>query len=193
MEKLDKIKAFEKELVYIVNPLIKEFTEKSIANLPDYFFEVPASSNGKYHPNYASGTGGLVRHTRSAVRIAMELMKMNEYKFTGDEQDLIVASLILHDGRKHGLGAKYSQTDHPTIQAFALKNDKEINSILSKEYFQIVCDSISSHMGQWNKDSYSNQEILPVPKSRIEKFVHLCDYIASRKCLEMNFDIPISR
>ena len=45
--------------------------------LPNYFFEVPASSTGKYHPEFALGDGGLIRHTKVAVRIAYELLNNN--------------------------------------------------------------------------------------------------------------------
>lgn len=41
--------------------------------------------------------------------------------------------------------------------------------------------------GQWNTARYSKVE-LPKPKNKYQKFVHLCDYLASRKFLEMNFD-----
>ena len=66
----EKTKVFEKELSYINNPRYKEGAQKLISLLPDYFFEVPASSTGKYHPSFALGSGGLVRHTKVAVRFA---------------------------------------------------------------------------------------------------------------------------
>jgi hypothetical protein len=40
----EKTKVFEKELSYINNPRYKEGVQKLISLLPDYFFEVPASS-----------------------------------------------------------------------------------------------------------------------------------------------------
>ena len=46
---------------------------------------------------------------------------------------------------------------------------------------------ILSHMGQWNKDKEGN-EILPKPEKEDEKFVHLCDYLASRRFIEMNME-----
>ena len=55
--------------------------------LPEYFFEVAASSTGKYHPVYALGVGGLVRHTIAAVEIANEMYRMDMYgKHYSDEQ-----------------------------------------------------------------------------------------------------------
>ena len=63
---------FKKELNYINNSRIKKSLIIMINKLPDYFFEVPASSTGKYHPKFALGEGGLVRHTKVAVRLAHE-------------------------------------------------------------------------------------------------------------------------
>ena len=42
-------------------------------------------------------------------------------------------------------------------------------------------------MGPWNKDKEGN-EIMPVPKTREELLVHLCDYIASRNFLNVAFE-----
>ena len=103
---MSRLKIFETELQYIKNPKIKEFTQKAIEKLPEYFFSVPASSTGKYHPSYALGDGGLVRHTKAATRIAVELFRMDCFKYSEDEKDMIVASLILHDGCKSGLQKK---------------------------------------------------------------------------------------
>ena len=68
-----KSEKFIKELEYIKNDDIRGFAKLALENLPDYFFDVAASSTGKYHPTYALGNGGLVRHTKAAVRIAFEL------------------------------------------------------------------------------------------------------------------------
>ena len=46
---------------------------------------------------------------------------------------------------------------------------------------------ISSHMGPWNTNSYSNV-VLPKPQSSHQRFVHMCDYIASRRFLDVKFD-----
>lgn len=44
-----------------------------------------------------------------------------------------------------------------------------------------VAKLIRSHMGQWNTNEPEPDIILPLPKTKLEKFVHECDYIASRK------------
>ena len=67
-------KEFSKELNFIKNDRIRKSLETMLKKLPDYFYEVPASSTGKYHPSFALGNKGLLRHTKVAVRIAHELL-----------------------------------------------------------------------------------------------------------------------
>ena len=191
---MNRLEIFKKELNYIKNPKIKEFTEKALSQLPEYFFSIPASSTGKYHPNYALGDGGLVRHTQAAVRIAVELFRVDMFKYTEDEKDIIVTSLILHDGCKSGLNySKYTVTEHPLVVAEMLKNNVEINSCVDQEILDTIVNNIKTHMGQWTFDYKSKREVLPRPKSKIQNFVHWCDYLASRKCLEFNFDVEVVR
>ena len=45
---------------------------------------------------------------------------------------------------------------------------------------------IESHMGPWNTD-YNGNEVLPKPKTKYENFVHMCDYLSSKKFLNVNF------
>ena len=74
--------------------LIREDLKYLVSNLPDYFFEIEASSTGKYHPKFASGGHGLVRHTKVAVRIAYELMGNPAIcSFSDREKDLILISI----------------------------------------------------------------------------------------------------
>ena len=45
----EKIALFEKEIAYMEIEDIKDFFKKAITLVPDYFFEVPASSSGQFH------------------------------------------------------------------------------------------------------------------------------------------------
>jgi hypothetical protein len=191
---MNKVEAFAQELPYIYNQSIRGFVKNALEIVPDYFFSIPASSTGKYHPSYTHGEGGLVRHTRAAVRIALELFRMEEYNFSSDEKDVILASLILHDGWKNGLNnSSFTVTEHPKVAAFAISNRELITAGLDDKFVGMIQDNISTHMGQWTKDFKTGQEILTKPTTKMQKFVHLCDYLASRKCLEMNFDVPMAR
>ena len=179
---------FNKELTYIKNPKYRENAKRLIELLPDYFYEVAASSTGKYHPAFALGEGGLVRHTKVAVKIAHKLLNNDSigYSFTNDEKDLMIIALIMHDGLKHGeVKEKYVKFDHPILMANYIKENKD-KTTLSENEINFLSDIISSHMGQWNTNPYSDV-VLPVPHNKYQRFVHMCDYLASRKFIDVKF------
>lgn len=184
-----KSETFKKELNYIKNAKYKEEAKKLIELLPDYFFEIPASSTGKYHPNFAQNEGGLVRHTKVAVRMCYELANNNSigYSFTSDEKDLMIIALIMHDGLKSGLPKeKYTRVDHPILAANLIRENKE-NLKLTNGEIEFIAQAIETHMGEWNKD-FNGNEVLPLPKNKYQRFVHMCDFLASKKFIEVPFE-----
>ena len=186
---MNKIEVFNEEYKFIKNKRYVENLKVLVEMLPDYFFEIPASSTGKYHPEYSLGKGGLVRHTKAAARIAYELYGTSCVTgiYSDEEKDLMVVALILHDGLKSGEEKEeYTRFDHPILIANFIKRNKDKLTFTDSE-IEFLCNVISSHMGEWNKD-INGVEVLPVPKNKYQKFVHMCDFLASRKCLEVKFD-----
>ena len=186
-----KHEVFKTELNYIKDERIRKSCSIILDLLPDYFYEIPASSTGKYHPKFSLGDGGLVRHVKVAVRIGKELLDnpsfTNNYKDW--EKDVMLMTLILHDGLKSGLvHNRYTAFDHPIlIRDFVNNHKDEID--LKKEELELFSRCVESHMGgvPWNKNSYTNEE-LPVPKSKYQVFVHMCDFLSSKKFLNVNFN-----
>ncbi|NFH47242.1 hypothetical protein FC976_08375 [Clostridium sporogenes] len=192
---------FKQELETINYKPLKIFAEWCLNQLPDYFYEVAASSTGKYHPQYNQGEGGLVRHTIAAVRIAEELFRNETIQnFNDIEKDIIRVSLMLHDGVKHGLdGSQYTVATHPLEVVKYLEDvyfdvpeetlPDEVIEVMECDLWNDIANCIKSHMGQWNTDYKTCEEILPKPQTEMQKFTHLCDYLASRKMLEVNFNV----
>lgn len=185
---MEKIEYFNKEYEYIKNDKKKNDIKYLVSKLPDYFFEIPASSTGKYHPDFASTSHGLVKHTKVAVRIAKELLdNPGLNNFTDDEKDIIIMALILHDGCKSGMvKEKYTRFDHPLIICDLINENRSKLSLNDGEV-NLLTKIISSHMGIWNKD-YNGNEVLPIPKDKYQRFVHLCDYLSSKKFIDIKFD-----
>jgi len=187
---MNKIKYFSKEINYVKNKNKRKDLEYLINLLPDYFFTIPASSTGKYHPKFASTNNGLVKHTKVAVRIAYELLNNPCIgdKYTTREKDLIIISLTLHDGIKHGIPEeKYTRADHPLLVSKYIRDSKDKLN-MNDEDIEFICNIIESHMGPWNTHPYTKEEILPIPKNKYQNFVHMCDYLASRKYLDVKFE-----
>ena len=185
---MEKIEYFNREYSYIKDNKKREDVKYLVNKLPDYFFEIPASSTGKYHPSFASSENGLVKHTKVAVRIAKELLDnpgLNNFK--NNEKDIIIMAIILHDGCKSGIVKEnYTRFDHPLIVSQLIKENRSSLS-LNDEEMDLLIRVISSHMGIWNKD-YNGNEILPIPKDKYQRFVHMCDYLSSKKFLDVKFD-----
>lgn len=190
METNDKIKAFSKEIGYINDIRLMEDAKFLVGILPDYFFEVDASSTGKYHPKYAAGEMGLARHVKAAVKMAVELLDnpIIGKPYSQRDRDLIIIALLIHDGLKYGKEKtdKYTKFDHPILASNYVKENRS-NLKMSDEDIAKLCAMVESHMGPWNVSNYSNV-VLPVPKAPMEKFVHMCDYLASRRFINLEFD-----
>jgi hypothetical protein len=185
-----RIEPLERELNSIVDKNILELTKKILIAAPKYFWKVPASSTGKYHPKLSLGDGGLVRHVKACVNIAHEMFRNEtvlsvffEKELKQKGKDIIVAALLLHDICKSGIidtEDKYSSASHPLLVR-TLCREKKIEGGSTLEY---ILQLIETHMGEWTKDFVTKQDILKKPSSNAQKFVHMIDYIASRKILD---------
>ena len=101
-----------------------------------------------------------------------------------------VAGLV-HDCRKSGEQSDYERSkftnfDHPIQMANVIYSydGKYLNSV----EIDFIATCIHSHMGQWCTDRKTS-EVLPTPIHDYQEFVHLADYLASRKDLTMAFDV----
>ena len=186
---MNKEEMFLDELEYIKDEKLQDSLLKIIESLPEYWFHVAASSTGKYHPKYSLGEGGLLRHSKSAMRIGYELLSdpcIGE-KYTDREKDLMLMALLVHDGLKLGeKEERYTRFDHPILMAnYIIKNQLQYN--LEEDDAKFIADVIKTHMGPWTKD-YNGNEILERPKTKYQNFVHMCDFLASKKFLQVSFD-----
>ena len=96
-------------------------------------------------------------------------------------------ALTLHDGLKSGLvKSEYTAFEHPILVADYIKENKK-DLELTDEEIDFVCDAIITHMGPWTKN-YKGEEVLSPPVTKYQRFVHMCDYLASRKFFDIKFD-----
>lgn len=185
----DRLKIFEYELNHIKNPDIRRFTEECIGIIPDYFFKIPASSTSKYHSVTCCGEGGLLRHTKANVMIAIDLLTLPMFKFNERQKDMIITVLILHDMVKSGIPQqKYTVHDHPILAAEYIRQHEEICKLLPEEDLNTILKAIERHMGNFTTAKYS-KIVLEEPKTGLEKFTFMCDYLGSRRYLEYKFEV----
>lgn len=181
--------AFKREINYIKSNKYRDNLITVLDNLPEYFYHIPASSTGKYHPKFTLGDGGLVRHTRAAAMIMNEMF--NDESITGkfkiEEKDLMMFSIIIHDGLKCGIEKeKYTRIDHPILIANFIEELSDKLTLTDNEIL-FIQSCVKTHMGPWTKD-FKGNEVLEAPINKYQKFVHMCDYLASRKFIDIEFE-----
>jgi hypothetical protein len=164
---------FGEEIAHINSSHMRHFVYACLLTAPAYFWVAPASSSGRNHPWWAKGEGGLVRHTKAAVWVGLELLEA--YPGLRQERDYIIAALLLHDTLKFGIEGQKTVKEHPLLPREYYAEHKEI---LGEERYQKLMDLIASHMGVWGPEGV---EVVP-PSGRMSaaELVHLADYIASR-------------
>lgn len=173
-----------------LNQKILELVNEYFDKIPNYFYEVPASSTGKYHPSFDHGNGGLLRHTQMACEMLQEFQRMDEYKHL-NFFDMMIAC-ILHDTFKNGyVDNNRTVASHASIAAdefydtyihhrYSQKDLEETMGNVTYNYaaelykrIVDICNMIRTHMGSWGAIK---------PKTESERLVHLVDYVVSRKC-----------
>ena len=177
---INKTDFFKRELDLIVNEdlrmMVKSYLEESV---PDYFWEIGASSSGKFHPAFSQGKGGLVRHTKAVVMFAEELLRMSIYAFMRDEyKDYVIAACLVHDTAKYG-AKEYDKAEYKNhAPAAAVAFDTWCIS-LDYDCSEFLLNAIASHMGQWSTDRDDR------PFTNIDRCVHMADYMASRPFIDI--------
>lgn len=175
------IKLFEREINLIVNEdlrmAVKSYLEEDV---PDYFWTDGASSSGKYHPQFAQGEGGLVRHTKAVVMFAEELLRMSSYAYMREEyKDYVIAACLVHDTAKYGLEEydKSEYKNHAANAAWAFKDWCWFKCDYTCS--ELLLNAIRSHMGQWSTEKEDR------PFTNIDRCVHMADYMASRSFIDI--------
>jgi len=156
-----------------------------LPHVPEYFFHIPASSSGKYHPVGDLGEGGLVRHSIAVKRMLTHILELNGYyEFTDRQKELLQLAALFHDCMKSGTQEDYEKNPHT----------KFLHPILAANFIMyyacmyefpyedavFMASAIASHMGQWNTSKHESG-LLPLPKEPHQKVLHLADYLASRQ------------
>lgn len=179
----ERIKIFEKELELIYDDSIREFTKLCLLKAPDYFFtDCPASSTGKYHPLNELGADGTIIHTKKVVTLAYELCRGIGCE---DKRDEIISACIVHDLVKQGwTQTHHTHKMHPTFGAELVDIVQKDTQMLSESSFNIIRNCVLYHYGLWSHtsckkdlDKYTSEELT----------VYLSDYVASKRCVEVNY------
>lgn len=179
----ERLTAFANELNDIQDDNLRQFAAQLLANAPEYFFTIPASSSGKFHPYFAREVGGLVKHTRCVVFYAE--CNAESFNFDSHTKDLAIIAALAHDIKKQGDNdaKNYTVWEHPELAYnFILEMQNTYPNLISVEDATIVANAILSHMGKWWHDEKftKGKKQFPLPTTMLDYAIQSADYMASR-------------
>ena len=181
---MDVKEMFKSEIENIHNENWRKAVLELVDKIPEYFWTVPASSSGKYHPKCDLGDGGLVRHSLMVTRCGLDLLDAEIFLRKSDiNEDKVRIACLFHDCIKQGTGENgHTVSNHPVLASDFIRENLKIDDSAIED----ICDAIYSHMGRWNsgKDENGNQIFMHKPRTDFELLIHTADYIASRKYIE---------
>jgi len=188
-------RVFAKELAYIREECVRKFVVRAFDSLCPEYFWVIASSQRCHHPRKCQSPGGLVRHTKLAVRFGRSFMEMwpDPPKEAHDE---VIAALLLHDMYKRGgsIDERKSFKTHEEARRShgiycanmlrqAWEDDGELRATIPAERARRIITAVRDHMGKWTKGFVRSQEDIENNLQRqhiVCITTHIADYASSR-------------
>lgn len=170
------------------SPLHVSIVRDILGMIPKYWDRVAASSSGNYHPQFALGFGGLVRHSVVVAYFCYRLALSNG--LSKWQTDIVIAAGLLHDAFKQGLDGASNHTvhEHPEICANWLRQIAlEYFSERPRQFILCMADVVETHMGAFTASKYSDV-VHEVPTETMQKIVSDADMISATPELGFDFD-----
>lgn len=162
----------------ILNLEIKKFTRDCLDNAPKYFWRIPSSSTGKYHPDNENCEGGEVLHTKKGVKIAEDLCR--NFDVVGNDRDCVISASIMHDICKNGIPNDEGHTvnGHGSLWIRVVEKAVSRKELIENKHIKTIGRLIGCHMGRWD-------EPYIVANDKMMICVQIADYISSRKYVDV--------
>lgn len=166
--------------------VLRPLVVRCLAAAPEAFWTAAASSTGKYHPSYALGEGGLIRHTRAVFEVVEYLLHAEGDALTAKQADRLRAAALLHDVLKQQDGQQHTSFTHPLqaaelLRVQAREMPEEVRAQAVGEAAAVAA-IVAAHHGRWNTNEKYNKGVrLPLPTAPEQKILHYADFLASRK------------
>ena len=137
------------EIDAIYNEEIRDATVRTFLDgCPDYFWELPTSSTGKYHSPDERGKHGNWIHTKRvfATYANMSESYLEAHEITERQREAGKAAALIHDMMKYGWpsdGNEHTQQNHDVIAAEVARHIGEVPN----EVYLLI----HGHMGPWGE------------------------------------------
>jgi len=176
----EKLRLLGKAVGVIKNEAISKFVCEILQDVPARFWEMPASTTGKYHPACTIRKHGLIVHTKRVLWMAMNLIRGWKLE---EKADIIKASCILHDVDKtgKGYGGTYKDYENHPVTAGIRIAKKDLDLYEAAE----IASCVKFHMGPWTPAKIRK----PLTEYTLpELLVYTADYSAAIKELKTQVD-----
>lgn len=185
----------EEQKVAVFQPLLDKFETEGmrlyctdmIKLIPDYIFDMPSSTSGKYHNKTQCQPHGQIYHIIMFAEILNYLLalKCNKEKFKSEVQrDAMRCLPYLHDALKCGLdGSTYTVHEHPMLAGQWIR-ETHVDHDIDDKVKEAIARMAERHSGEWTT-SKKSKVILPEPENEMERLIHMCDILSSRNNIDM--------
>ena len=187
MTEAQKVAVFQPYLDKFETEEMRLYCADMIKQIPDYIFEMPSSTSGKYHNKTQCLPHGQIYHIIMFAEIMNYrlALKGNQEKFKFPVQrDAMRCTPIFHDALKCGLnGSTFSVHEHPMLAGQWVR-DTKVEHDIDDKIKEAIARMVERHSGEWTTSKKSSI-VLPEPENAMELFVHECDYLSSRSNIDM--------
>lgn len=185
----------EEQKVAVFQPLLDKFETKEmklyctdmIKTIPDYIFEMPSSTSGKYHNATQCFPHGQVYHIVMFAEILNYLLdlKCNKEKFKSAQQrDAMRCVPYFHDAVKCGWEGNQWTVHHHPMLAGAWVRESTVEHDIDEKVKEAIARMCERHSGEFTISKRSDV-VLPEPENEMERMIHMCDILSSRNNIDM--------
>lgn len=185
MNEEQKIAVFQPYLAQFETEEMRLYCQDMIKLIPDYIFDIPSSTSGKFHNATQCQRHGQIYHIIMFEEILNYLLalKCNQEKFKSPRQrDAMRCVAFFHDAHKTN-GTQFTVHDHPMI-AGAWVRETLVEHDIDHAAKEAIARMVERHSGEFTSSKRSSV-ILPEPENEMERMIHMCDILSSRSNIDM--------
>lgn len=167
-------------------PVLFDWTMKVLQDAaPLYFWVIPSSSSGKYHPPFSQGEQGLVKHVLAGVYFVAEFART--FGLNATDTACAISAMAIHDLCKYGLSydVRYFGVHECLVRVKLGYKETGLDKDLPKELYDKVIRAVEHHNGNLIEGLWTS--FRTPPPDDICRCVHIADYTVSRK--KFHYDI----
>jgi len=193
---MDKLSYFKNELDQLKDPELKNVAEEIINSTPEFYFTIPASTTGNFHPKNEQVEGGKVLHHRKCFKLASQAGR--RYELNTKDMEILKTACLLHDipycfyyDEKESRYRTDPEHAQKSAEAIALVADRILTPENESLTLKKLVASVYFHMGIWakyNPESNLYKELLEFKNHPLVLATQECDFYCSRRFIDIELE-----